>query len=360
MSKKKCSKIHVGKKNLNCPELKVHESDMKNSDKEKYLGDQLNKNAKNKETIDDRKSKGYGIVSEIMAILSEIPLGKYRVDIGLKLRQAMLVNGILFNSEGWHSVTEEDIRTMEKVDEALLRSILQTHPKTPLEFLYLESGSISIRHILSSRRINFLRTILERDEEELTKRVLREQQSNPSDGDFIELVKKDLEKCEIVYDEDFITMSRKEHFKRRVKQQIGKAALNDYLNKQKSHSKVKSIKYDKLEAQSYLKSKLFTNEEVSLLTALRSHTVRGVRCNFKNMYKDNTQCPLNCSPLSPLQDTQEHMLHCSKLDMHNVIAANAISYNDIYGDFAAQKSVTSVYTQLVEKRNKLLEEQQPN
>ena len=54
------------------------------------------------------------------------------------------------------------------------------------------------------------------------------------------------------------------------------------------------------------------------------------------------------------------MLHCSKLDMHNVIAANAISYNDIYGDIAAQKSVTSVYTQLVEKRNKLLEEQQLN
>ena len=135
-----------------------------------------------------------------MAILSEIPLGKYRVDIGLKLRQAMLVNGILFNSEGWHSVTEEDIRTMEKVDEALLRSILQTHPKTPLEFLYLESGSISIRHILSSRRINFLRTILKRDEEERTKRDLREQQCNPSEGDFIELVNKYLEKCEIVYD----------------------------------------------------------------------------------------------------------------------------------------------------------------
>ena len=42
--------------------------------------------------------------------------------------------------------------------------------------------------------------------------VLLEQQSNPSDGDFIELVKKNLEKCEIVYDEDFITMSSKEHF----------------------------------------------------------------------------------------------------------------------------------------------------
>ena len=235
LSDKKCSKIHVGKSSDSCPDLKIHKNSMKNSTQEKYLGDQLVNTAKIKETIEDRKSKGYGIVSEILAILNEIPLGIYKLEMGLKLRQAMLVNGILFNSEGWHGVTEEDIRTLEKVDEALLRSMLQCHAKVPLEFLYLETGSISIRHILSSRRINFLRTILKREDEELTKRIYREQERNPTTGDFVELVKDDFATKEMNYDENFITMSSGPIFKHTVKTQVEKAALRDFLNKQRSH-----------------------------------------------------------------------------------------------------------------------------
>ena len=72
-------------------------------------------------TIEDRKNKGYGIVAEILAILEDIPLGRYKIEIGLMLRQSMLLNGILFNSEAWHAITEKDIKALENVDEHLLR-----------------------------------------------------------------------------------------------------------------------------------------------------------------------------------------------------------------------------------------------
>ena len=39
LSAEKCSKIHIGKKTHQCPKLKVHENEMKESQKEKYLGD---------------------------------------------------------------------------------------------------------------------------------------------------------------------------------------------------------------------------------------------------------------------------------------------------------------------------------
>ena len=54
---------------------------------------------KTEDTMDERVSKGYGIVSEILAILDEIPLGQYRLEMGLKLRQAMLLNGVIHTSE---------------------------------------------------------------------------------------------------------------------------------------------------------------------------------------------------------------------------------------------------------------------
>ena len=193
---------------MNCHKLKVHDKIMKDSNQERYLGDQLRNDAKVKATIDDRVGKGYGIVTEINTILEEIPLGKYRVEIGLKLREAMLINGLLYNSEAWHGVEKDDIKRLEKIDELLLRSLMGSHQKTPIEFLYLETGSLPISHIISIRRMTYLRILLMRDEKELTRRILMEQQKNPTKGDFIELVKDDFMKIGKDFDktlEEFIT-----------------------------------------------------------------------------------------------------------------------------------------------------------
>ena len=197
LSQKKCSRVHIGKGKQECPELKIHGEKMKDSSQEKYLGDMLDKSGGIQPTIDQRESKGFGILSEIKATLSEIPLGAYKLEMGLQLRQAMLVNGLLYSSEAWHSVDTKDIIALEKVDEALLRYLLDCPSKTPLEFLYLESGSIPIRYILKSRRLNFLKVIIDRDEEELTRRVFEAQATNPSPGDFAELVKNDLQSLSV-------------------------------------------------------------------------------------------------------------------------------------------------------------------
>ena len=44
--------------------------------------------------------------------------------------------------------------------------------------------------------------------------------------------------------------------------------------------KVKNIQYKKLETKAYIRNPLFTNNDISLLSALRSHTVRDIKCNF--------------------------------------------------------------------------------
>ena len=72
--------------------MKIHEEKMKESSQEKYLGDLINNTGKVKKTVEERVAKGYGIISEILAMLDEIPLGAYRLEMGLKLREAMLLN----------------------------------------------------------------------------------------------------------------------------------------------------------------------------------------------------------------------------------------------------------------------------
>ena len=153
LSSTKCHRIHISKKkevNKKCTTLKVHEHEMTDSEKEKYLGDILSTSGKVRLTIEERKNKGFAIVAEILAILSEIPLGKNKIEIGLKLREAMLINGVLFNSEAWHDVNEAELKLLESVDEHLLCSLVKAHSKTQ----NLQRKSIMHRKMILLREIS--------------------------------------------------------------------------------------------------------------------------------------------------------------------------------------------------------------
>ena len=111
----KCKKIHIGKLNDICPAIKVHDEQISESESEKYLGDLITNSRKIKPNINSRRENGFGIVSIILSILDEVPLGKFKVQIGLILRQAMLLNGILHNSEVWSDLELSGIKLLEDV-----------------------------------------------------------------------------------------------------------------------------------------------------------------------------------------------------------------------------------------------------
>merc|ERR1719319_2166555 len=256
----------------------VHEDTMKEINKEKYLGDTVESSGKLQATIDDRKTKGQGIVANILSIINEIPFGKYRITVGLKLREAMLINGMLFNSEAWNGVTATQIATLEKVDQSLLRQILNAHKGTPVEFLYLETGCVPIKWIIAQRRINYLQHILSRKDGELIKQVLEAQKENPVAGDFVKLVENDLKCLGLKYSDLQITKLSKRELGKIVKD----VAFGKLAESMQRSTKVKDIRYSKLELQAYLKNSSLSEEEMHMLTALRSKCVRGIKGNFRS------------------------------------------------------------------------------
>ena len=132
-----------------------------------------------------------------------------------------------------------------------------------------------------------------------------------------------------------------------------KAAFSYLKEKQKTHSKVRGIKYKKLHTQEYLTSPLFTNEEVNLLHALRSRSVN-VKCNFRSRYQNNLLCPL----CEQKDDDQPHLLECveliQKLKADDLVKENS-EYVDIFGDHFKQKQITHLLSRLINIRNKLLD-----
>ena len=351
---KKCNKMHIGKSTLVCDEIRVHEDVGKTVLKDKYVGDILTVDGTNTETIKDRADKGFGIVNEILSILSEIPLGPYRTSVGLRLREAMLLNGILFNSEIWYNVKEEEEQRLSEVDEYLLRKILGVPSKTPKEALFLETGCIPVKFILKMRRLMYLHHILKRPNEELIKKFYEAQKCKLSKGDWVQTVNENLKDLEIKLDEKEISQMSKQKFKTAVKKKIRAAAYKFLIAKKESHSKMSGTEYEKLEIQNYLKSDSgLTNDLKKLLVNFRTRMYQ-VKQNFKNQY-ENTLCQL----CKTEREDQQHLFMCPEIMKECEELANNVNieYEDIFGTRAKQIDAVQLLAKIVETRERLIETQ---
>ena len=83
----------------------------------------------------------------------------------------------------------------------------------------------------------------------------------------------------------------KNQFKKWVKFRIEKAAFKYLIKEKEKQSKIQHITYSKLEIQNYLKSKLFSNDEIEILSKLRSQTIN-LKANFKKMHFNKVECSI--------------------------------------------------------------------
>ena len=93
---------------------------------------------------------------------------------------------------------------LEVMDRMLLRYIVGAHAKVQTEFLYLETGTTPLKNVITSRRLLYLQNLLKRPQSEMIRQVYEAQKDNPVQGDWVKLVKEDLEIINMVKIEYFI------------------------------------------------------------------------------------------------------------------------------------------------------------
>ena len=328
----------------------VHGEAIKNSKNAKYLGDILSNSGSNKPNIAKRLSRGWGRVSDILGLVSEAPLGRWKIKSGLLLRKSLLINAILFNSEAWHNFTLTQIEAFEKIDEALLRGLVLGHSKLPVPALYLESGQVPIRYIMAVRRILFLQTILHRDENELIKKVYMAQKEDPINGDFCQLVQKDCQLIDCQLGDNQIEAMTKYDLKTLVKKMAKQAAFSRLLSIKETKTKMDNISYENnFNCQPYMHT--LTRAQSSLLLALRTRTVRGIRSDYGDMFPDK-QCPLpGCSE----PDSLPHTLACQVL-VGTDRELSLVQYGDVFSNSVpVQQQAVARFEELLQTRERILE-----
>ena len=352
LSTKKCTRIHVGKKCNECEKLYVHQEVMVDSDEVKYLGDILHKNGKIKATVARRINQGYARVGQIFSLLKDLPLGNLRTRVGLELRQAWLINGILYNSEVWHGLRDIDIANFVAIDKYLLRGIINSHAKVPIEHLYLEMGVLPLSYVISARRLIYLQTILKRPESDLIRRVYICQKENQLPGDWCQSVTNDFQKIGFYMNDHEVERMSEYEYKTHIKKHIRKAAFEELEEIRSSHSKVSQNKYSGLNRpQEYLRDRSITSKQSSLLFSLRSKTIRGIKENWSFMGQENTLCPL----CERHQDSQSHVLNCPVMIRIKPKMNNHVRYEHINGSLEEQIQLVQEYEKYLELRDILLE-----
>ena len=155
--------------------MKVHGKVADRVSEAVYLGDVLSQDGKNTRNIQNRVSKGMGIVTEIMDILNTVSFGSKYFEMAIILREAKLINGMLTNIEVLYGLQNKEISELEEVDKLLLRRILQVPNSACIESMYLELGLTPIRGVIKARRINYLHTLVKLKDEEMLFRFFESQ-----------------------------------------------------------------------------------------------------------------------------------------------------------------------------------------
>ena len=114
-----------------------------------------------------------------------------------------------------------------------------------------------------------------------------------------------------------------------------------------THSKIKYIKYKKLETQPYITSEIFSNEEVQLLFSLRTR-MTNVKSNFSSKFQQNPLCTFGCTA----EENQNHLLDCeailNRLEDKSELAE--IEYSDLFQDIEQQIQITKMFAKIFKIR----------
>ena len=110
-------------------------------------------------------------------------LGSYTLETALLLRNSVLLNGMLTNTEVWYHLGSSETEVLEKIDRNFFLKVLGLPHSVPKAALYLETGSMQLEIVIKVRRLIYFHTIINNSESSMLYKVFLVQWLFPCKGD---------------------------------------------------------------------------------------------------------------------------------------------------------------------------------
>ena len=367
----KCVKMHIGKsENILCKDLHVGGwkvdvvtdpvtgklsnreyfnglEKMKVVQEQTYLGDLIASDGTHTKKVQQRSSKGLGVINQIMSILEKTYYGKYFFEVAMVLRESLFLSSLLLNSEAWVNYTDKDVRILEQCDEILLTKILDCDANSSNAMKYLDLGVVPVRFEIMKRKLGFLQYILKQNKESMIYKMLKVTSETPAKNDFVYTCKKYLKTLDLDLCFEEIEKMTKFSFKKLLKAKTNSAAFS-YLEEQKNkQKKIKAIIYSKLEMQEYLVDGDRNNNISKVIYKARGMTL-DIKTQKKWKYSDTL-----CSGCLVNEETGEEILRCESFGDN----LQKISYSWFYSSKVTdQIEAGKVMMKKMKAKEKLVEE----
>ena len=312
-------------------------------EEQRYLGFVLSSQGNNMVNINSMKMKSKGIIRRIFSKLEHLKLQKYYAECAIIFLKVMLRSSILYGCETYYNLKENEIRSLEMIEEGFLRELVKTGKGCPLSQLYAEFGLIPARYEIIRIRLLYLKEILIQNEDSMIFKMFQLQLKQPKRGDWASTCLKDLGELKISMSLVEIQQMTKYKFSNILKERISENA-GKYLTGKKG-KKGKEINFNCLEMAEYLKptnDKLTISEKQEMFSARNRMTEIGY-----HFPKPNTENICICGE-------KEDMVHIYNCELINQEKKPNLKYENIFnGDIQKQIEVFKHFKQNLEKREEM-------
>ena len=110
-------------------------------------------------------------MQEIFALVLEITYGVEYITSLLLLYHTTFLPSLIFNSEAWTDLSQEDVRKLQSLQLKFLKKIVQAPRCTTSCFIFLEFGVLPIKQEIDQRKLMFLHHMLSLQNDDPVKRM---------------------------------------------------------------------------------------------------------------------------------------------------------------------------------------------
>ena len=328
------------------PIVEVGKGQIGYTDTYKCLGDQYDETGQNMSKVAKKMEKKDFIAAEVKRQGSYDRVGKADTDVRFLLTETVVKPTLMFNTETWVNVSNQEIKSMNQGHYHALRKIFEQRESTPYYGILMETGIWPYSYVILYKRLMYFHHLLHSDERRIARQIVINQMKGLGKGktwhqDGVRgwLTKFGLEKNE----EEMLKIS-KSAWKKAVKEKIESTVKAELEKEAKTKTKLRFT--TTFGRQDYTKE--CRMEEVKMIMKIRLNMVE-LKANFRGKYKDNL-----CPACKQTEEATEHVIQCPE---YKELLQHTLEINQLQEQMSDVKWVREackVYEQIEATRKWLL------